>query len=248
MVVAILPVSFYALSLASRSGRLRAAAVIVISYLLGSIPFGYLIVRARRGADIRDTGSGGTGATNVSRRAGKGAGVLTLLLDALKGATAVTMARLILGLPLDGTIRYIHPILRTPGLSDVASPEDVYWWVATAAVAVIVGHIFPIWLGFLGGKGVATGGGAFLMLAPIAVAMAALVFVVIVALTRYVSLASILAAASIPLFVLLQQVFFGPVTFMKPIMSATIAGAALIVFAHRSNIERLVQGSESKFK
>ena len=126
--------------------------------------------------------------------------------------------------------------------------EDVYWWVAAAAIAVIVGHIFPIWLRFRGGKGVATGVGVFLMLAPIAVAMAALVFVVVVMLTRYVSLGSILAAIAIPIFVLLQNAFIRPVESLAPMMTAAIAGAALIVFAHRENIGRLISGSESKFK
>jgi len=237
---------------------LRSAAVIVIAYLLGSIPFGYLIVRATEGADVRDTGSGGTGATNVSRRAGKAAGVVTLVLDALKGATAVAIAKLILGSPIFGEGGHIGPPLQALGgnnfgghalLGHTTSLEpDVYWWVAAAAIAVIVGHIFPVWLRFRGGKGVATGVGVFLMLAPIAVALAALVFVVVVGWTRYVSLGSILAAVAIPLFVLLQNAFMRPVEHLTPMMTAAIAGAALILFAHRENIGRLVQGRESKFK
>src|SRR5690348_12481458 len=147
--------------------------VVIVAYLIGSIPFGYLIVRGKIGADIRQTGSGGTGATNVSRRAGKAAGVVTLVLDALKGAAAVLIAK-------------------TTG-SD--------WLIAAAAVAVIVGHIFPVWLGFRGGKGVATGAGVFLVLAPVAVLCAAVVFLAIVFSTRYVSLGSIVGAAAIPLFV-----------------------------------------------
>ena len=236
---------------------MRPAVVIIIAYLLGSIPFGYLIVRATQGADVRETGSGGTGATNVSRRAGKGAGVITLVLDALKGAAAVAIAKLFLGLPILGGIRHTGPSLPTGGnnlgeyvlIGHAGSPEDVYWWVAAAAaIAVILGHIFPVWLRFRGGKGVATGVGVFLMLAPIAVALAALVFVVVVTLTRYVSLGSILAAVAIPLFVLLQHAFIRPIESLAPIISAAIAGAALIVFAHRANIERLIRGTESKFK
>src|ERR1051325_3149028 len=111
--------------------------VVVLAYLIGSIPFGYLSVRGKVGADIRQTGSGGTGATNVSRRAGKAAGVVTLVLDALKGGAAVLVAKAVIG-------------------------ND--WIVAAAAIAVIVGHIFPAWLGFHGGKGVATGAGVFLVL------------------------------------------------------------------------------------
>lgn len=236
---------------------MRPVLLIVIAYLLGSIPFGYLIVRASHGADVRETGSGGTGATNVSRRAGKAAGVVTLLLDALKGAAAVAVAKLILGLPIVGGIRHLGPPLRTLGGSNLGehvltgytvSPEDVYWWVAAAAIAVIVGHIFPIWLRFRGGKGVATGVGVFLMLTPIAVGIAALVFLAVVILTRYVSLGSILAAVAIPLFVLLQNAFIRPVERLGPIMAAAIAGAALIVFAHRENIGRLVDGNENRFK
>lgn len=236
---------------------MQPAAVIVIAYLLGSIPFGYLIVSVTQGADIRETGSGGTGATNVSRRAGKAAGVVTLILDALKGAAAVAIAELILGLSIFGGGGHIGPPLRALGgntlgehvlIGHTGSPEDVYWWVAAAAIAVIVGHIFPVWLRFRGGKGVATGVGVFLMLAPIAVALAAVVFVVVVAWTRYVSLGSILAAVAIPLFVLLQNAFIWPVEFLAPVISAAIGGAALIVFAHRENIGRLIRGTESSFR
>jgi glycerol-3-phosphate acyltransferase PlsY len=214
---------------------LKPAAVIGIAYLLGSIPFGYLIVRAMESADVRETGSGGTGATNVSRRAGKAAGVVTLILDALKGAAAVAIAKLVSGLPIFGG--GIGPPL-----------QNAQWWVAAAAIAVIVGHIFPVWLRFRGGKGVATGVGVFLMLAPIAVAIAALVFIVVVTSTRYVSLGSILAAVAIPLFVLLQHIFVRRVESLTPILSAAVMGAALIVFAHRENIRRLIGGHESKFQ
>ncbi len=125
--------------------QLRLLLVVIIAYLIGSIPFGYLIVRAKGGGDVRDTGSGGTGATNVSRRAGKALGVVTLILDALKGAIAVIIAQLML------------------------KGDDPTWLPAAAAIAVIVGHVFPVWLRFRGGKGVATGVGVFLMLAPLAV-------------------------------------------------------------------------------
>lgn len=204
---------------------MRPAAVIVIAYLLGSIPFGYLIVRTTQGADVRETGSGGTGATNVSRRAGKAAGVVTLLLDALKGAAAVAIAKGILGLPV----------------------ENAYWWVAAAAVAVIVGHIFPVWLRFRGGKGVATGVGVFLMLTPIAVAFAGAIFVLIVWRTRYVSFGSIVAAMIIPAGTLIQNLLQPTVEF-APLLIAELAGAALIIFAHRANLGRLIDGTESKFK
>jgi len=201
--------------------------IVALAYLLGSIPFGYVIVRASKHADIRETGSGGTGATNVSRRAGKGAGVLTLLLDALKGAASILVARLLLAEP--------------------AFSADASWWIAAAAIAVIVGHIFPVWLGFRGGKGVATGVGVFLILAPLAVAFAGVIFLVIVLLTRYVSLGSIVAAATIPLFVLIRN-YITPQTEFGPLLTVALVGAALIIFAHRSNIVRIIKGSESKFR
>lgn len=202
---------------------MRPLLVVIIAYLIGSIPFGYLIVRRKVGADIRQTGSGGTGATNVSRRAGKAAGVFTLVLDALKGAVAVLLARMVLG----------------PSL-------NAEWWIAAAAIATIVGHIFPVWLGFRGGKGVATGVGVFLVLAPVALLCAGVVFVAIVLLTRYVSLGSIVAAATIPLFVWLQSLFVHPIADLRPMMTAAVVGTALIVFAHRGNIGRLARGTESQ--
>lgn len=198
----------------------------IIAYLLGSIPFGYLIVKATRGDDIRETGSGGTGATNVSRKAGKLAGVITLLLDAAKGAAAVLLAK-----HFSGT-----------------GAVDLYWWVALAAIAVILGHMFPIWLRFRGGKGVATGVGVFLVLAPIAFGFVAVLFLLTVLSTRYVSLGSIIAAAAIPLFVWLQHLFIRPVGPLIPIMTTAAAGAILIIFAHRANIRRLVEGTENKFR
>lgn len=199
--------------------------LVLLAYLLGSIPFGYLIVRVRGGGDVRESGSGGTGATNVTRRAGKWAGVLTLLLDASKGALAVVIARWLLG-------------------NDVG----VNWWVTAAALAAVVGHIFPVWLGFRGGKGVATGLGVFLGLAPLAVLCALPVFFVVVWATRYVSLGSMTAAATLPLSVWLLGVRGDPQANLAPLMTAASAGAALIVFMHRANIGRLMRGEESKLK
>jgi len=192
---------------------MKQILVVIVAYLIGSIPFGYLIVRGTIGADIRETGSGGTGATNVSRRAGKVAGVITLVLDALKGSAAVLIAEL--------------------------THSD--WIIAAAAIAVLVGHIFPVWLGFRGGKGVATGAGVFLVLAPIALLCAGVLFLAIVFFTRYVSLGSIVAAATIPLFVWTQN---GP----RPVLVAAVLGALLIVFAHRGNIGRLAHGTEARIR
>ena len=204
---------------------MRPVLVLIAAYLLGSIPFGYLIVRAKEGADVRESGSGGTGATNVSRRAGKLAGVVTLLLDALKGALAVLLARWLL-----------------------TDDFGVNWWVAAAAVLAVVGHCFPVWLRFRGGKGVATGVGVFLSLYPLAVACAAVVFVLAFALTRYVSLGSILGSAALPVSTWLLAVYVRPVAEPGPIMTAAVAAAALIILMHHANIGRLLRGAESKFK
>jgi acyl phosphate:glycerol-3-phosphate acyltransferase len=223
----------------------RSILVILSAYLLGSIPFGYLIVRASKRADIRETGSGGTGATNVSRMAGKGAGVLTLVLDALKGAVAVAIAKIVLGLPVFASQQLDQSLHQAANNSTTI--ENGYWWVAAAAIAAIVGHIFPVSLGFRGGKGVATGVGVFLVLSPPAVAFAGVIFFAIVLLTRYVSLGSIVAAASIPLFILIRN-YIAPHMEFGPLMTAATASAVLIIFAHRSNIERIIKRSEAKFQ
>jgi len=216
--------------------QLRPLLAISVAYLLGSIPFGYLVVRAKEGNDIRQTGSGGTGATNVSRRAGKAAGVWTLLLDVLKGAGGVLFAMWVLRSPAVG-------VLRGAILQNLAA-----WWVAAAALAVMIGHIFPVWLKFRGGKGVATGVGVFLVLMPAVVGIAALIFLAIVLLTRYVSLGSMVAALSIPLLVLLEHRFVSPHPDFAPMITVAVVGALLIVFAHRENVLRLVQGRENKFR
>lgn len=223
---------------------MRAALVIIIAYLLGSIPFGYLIVRATAGGDIRATGSGGTGATNVSRRAGKVAGVITLVLDALKGAVAVVVASWAFDVPLWES--YIAPYVETFANGGL-SFQQAYWCIAGAAIAAIVGHMFPVWLGFRGGKGVATGVGVFLVLAPGEVAFAGLIFILIVVVTRYVSLGSIVAAASMPLFIWLGNIMYPSFAF-APVITAATVGALLIIFAHRANVGRLIQGTESKFR
>ncbi|MBC7912387.1 MAG: glycerol-3-phosphate 1-O-acyltransferase PlsY [Pyrinomonadaceae bacterium] len=204
---------------------MRPVLILIAAYLLGSIPFGYLIVRAKAGGDVRETGSGGTGATNVTRRAGKSAGVLTLLLDACKGLLAIYLAR-----------KFLTP------------DYGINWWVAAAAVLAVAGHIFPVWLGFRGGKGVATGVGVFLGLAPLAVVGAAVVFIVIVGATRYVSLGSIAATIAMPVCVWLWSAFVKPIEGLNAILTAAIIGGALIIFMHRANIGRLLCGTESKFR
>ena len=200
-------------------------SALALAYLLGSIPFGFLLVRLLGGGDVRETGSGGTGATNVTRRAGKRAGLLTLLLDASKGAAAVLLARLLLAGEADGA-----------------------WWVAASGAAAVVGHVFPVWLRFRGGKGVATGLGVFLVLAPLALLCALLAFAAVVWAWRYVSLGSITAACVLPLAVwALGGRDAGP-TSATPALIVAAAGAALIIFMHRANIRRLLRGEESKLE
>jgi glycerol-3-phosphate acyltransferase PlsY len=198
---------------------------VILAYLLGSIPFGYLLVRLSGGGDVRETGSGGTGATNVTRRAGRWVGMLTLLLDALKGAAAVLVARL-----------------------SASGASGAEWWVAAAGAAVVVGHVFPVWLKFRGGKGVATGLGVFLILAPLAVLCALAAFVVIVRVSRYVSLGSITAAAILPFAVWSSGALRGRDSFATPAVVVAAVGGALIIYMHRANIERLLQGKENKLK
>lgn len=198
---------------------------VALAYLIGSIPFGFLLVRLTKGEDVRASGSGGTGATNVSRRAGTGVGVLTLVLDAAKGFLTVLLAR---------------AFLTTNG--------ELSWWVAACALAVVSGHIFPVWLGFRGGKGVATGLGVFLYLAPLAVACALVVFLLVVWRTRFVSLGSITACALLPFVVWFWASRTDlPRTQLPPLITTAFAGSALIILMHRANISRLAQGTENKF-
>src|SRR5262252_2736790 len=155
---------------------------VLIAYLLGSIPFGYLFVKYlfTSGEDVRQVGSGGIGATNVARRAGARAGLLTYFFDVGKGVAAVMLMRLV--------------------------AEDNYLWIDAAAIAAILGHIFPVFLRFQGGKGVATGVGVYLAVAPYAVLATLVLWAAIVYFTRYVSLGSIIATAAVPLWTLL---FYG---------------------------------------
>ena len=202
-------------------------AIVAAAYLIGSIPFGYLIVRLSEGGDVRETGSGGTGATNVTRRLGRAAGFLTLSLDALKGAVAVLLA-----------------------LWYAAPEQTINWWVAASALAVVVGHIFPVWLGFRGGKGVATGLGVFLLLAPTATLFAALVFLVVVWRTRFVSLGSITACAALPLGVWLWRMLTPQASgaTAAPLLLTALTGSAFIIYMHRANIARLLNGTENRLK
>jgi acyl phosphate:glycerol-3-phosphate acyltransferase len=188
---------------------------VVIAYLLGGIPFGFLLVKFTKGADVRESGSGNIGATNVLRTTGRAAGVATLLLDIAKGYLAVWLAAVL--------------------TSD--APE----WTSLAALAVMAGHAYPVFLKFQGGKAVATFIGAFAYLTPLPLAAVLLLFIAVVAVTRYISAGSILAAATFP---------FGVWMISHPPVQVTAAAfiaGAFVVYRHRSNWARLRAGVENRF-
>ena len=198
--------------------------IAMVAYLLGSIPFGYVLVRLFRKEDIRSKGSGNIGATNVIRSGAKGLGALTFLLDALKGYVAV----------LAGAW-----ILHIPGLGGF-SPQNA---MALAALCAILGHIYTVWLGFKGGKGVATALGVFIALAWLPALAGLGIFIAVFALSRYVSLASILAAVAFPVFA-----FVLPHNAYTALLIAVIMIVPLIVILkHRQNINRLLHGTEYRF-
>lgn len=197
--------------------------IAAVTYLLGSIPTGYLLVRIFRHEDIRAVGSGNIGATNVLRSGGKGLGAATFLLDMLKGCAAVWIGGLI---------------------GSALLPNAHYRSVqALAAFCAVIGHMFPIWLKLRGGKGVATGFGVFLVAAPWAALASISVFIIVLFLSRFVSLASILGAGSFPLFAWFL------VTGPKPhvYIAVQCAVALLIIIKHHQNIRRLLAGTESRF-
>jgi glycerol-3-phosphate acyltransferase PlsY len=219
----------------------RLLLIAATSYLLGSIPFGYLLVRIFRGEDVRRIGSGNIGATNVARKSPM-LGLLTLLLDALKGSTAVA-AGVLLNPASSPTIfeRFSPADIPWRTIFPASSPELVIG-AAVAALFAVVGHMFPIWLSFRGGKGVATGLGAFLIIAPKAVLLSAAIFFVLVLIFRYVSLGSIAAVAAFPNFALvLHEYGNAPVALVLMAMASV-----LIVIKHSANIRRLLTGSENR--
>jgi glycerol-3-phosphate acyltransferase PlsY len=216
--------------------------IVAVSYLLGSIPFGYLLVRIFRGFDVRTTGSGNIGATNVSR-AGKGLGLATLVLDALKGYAAVLVAG-----SLVSSDRFVSVVAgQIPGgyPSSAMALSISSTLCALAGLIAILGHMFPVWLRFKGGKGVATAAGAFAALAPRAMLLALAAFAVVVALTRYVSLASVVAAATFPFFAWWTA---PPARTKVPVVFLMGISAALIIVRHKDNIRRLLSGAEDRFQ
>jgi glycerol-3-phosphate acyltransferase PlsY len=198
---------------------LNLAWLLPAAYLLGSIPFGVIFARLFGSADVRKSGSGNIGATNVARVAGPLAGILTLVFDTGKGAAAVWLAA-----------RIAH---------------ESAAWMMLAGLAALVGHCFPVWLKFKGGKGVAAALGVFLALCPAAALAALLLFMIVVAMWRYVSLGSIAAAAAIPL---LMYFLWAPRHAPPLIITfGSLAAAVLVVYKHDGNIQRLIQGEEPKY-
>lgn len=208
---------------------LASLVIASAAYLLGSIPTGYLLMHFFCHQDIRSAGSGNIGATNVLRVGGKGLGAATFFLDMLKGCAAVWLGTLI----WTGMILVIH-IVPTAPLRN---------FQALAALCGVLGHMFPVWLKFRGGKGVATGFGVFLVAAPWAALAAIGVFFVVLALTRYVSLASILGAASFPVFAWFLVQGERPRFFL----AVQVTVSLLIIVKHHPNIRRLLAGTESRF-
>ena len=205
------------------SSWLHSLAIVASAYLLGSIPTGYLLVRVFRKQDIRSLGSGNIGATNVLRSGAKGLGAATFLLDVVKGSLAVLLGARIaaMGFP---------PI---PPLNAEA----------LAALCAVLGHLFPIWLGLRGGKGVATAFGVFLVLAPWAALVSLAIFIVTMAIGRFVSLGSVLSTAAFPFLAW----FMAPAVRSWLVMGVIVFVSALIIIKHEQNIRRLFAGTEYRF-
>jgi glycerol-3-phosphate acyltransferase PlsY len=203
--------------------------VAFIAYLVGSIPFGYILVRVFLGRDVRATGSGNIGATNVARTGAKGLAVVTLVLDAAKGAFAVWL------------------VFWLAGVAIAFDPAWVFKLAGLGALFAVIGHMFPVWLKFRGGKGVATAVGAFGLLAPKAVLVALIVFVLAVAVTRYVSLGSMLAALVFPFAAWFFFLEASQRENASPALLAMIGiASALIIAKHHQNIRRLMAGTEHR--
>lgn len=209
---------------------LASVVIAVAAYLLGSIPTGYLLVRLFRHEDIRAVGSGNIGATNVLRTGSKGLGAATFALDVLKGCAAVWLGTFI------WTSMYF--------VAYVFPSRPYRESQALAALFCVLGHMFPVWLKFKGGKGVATGFGVFLVASPIAALAAIAVFFVVLAVSRYVSLSSIIAAACFPLFAWISTRGEHPPAFF---IGVQIAVSLLIILKHHQNIARLFAGKEHRF-
>jgi glycerol-3-phosphate acyltransferase PlsY len=202
---------------------LLACAVLLGGYLLGSIPSGWLAGRWLRGIDLRQEGSGSTGATNVLRVVGKGPALVVFLVDVLKGALAVLLAK---------------GLLQPGGFDPITD-----WWVVATGLAALAGHIWPVWLGWKGGKAVATGLGMLLGLTW-SVGLACFgIFLAVLTISRIVSLSSVVAALSLPL---LMLGWFGSDGMRPAYLALALLTTVLVVWRHRSNLQRLLAGSEPR--
>ena len=201
------------------------AVLIFGSYLLGSIPFGYLAGRLR-GIDIRDAGSGNIGATNVVRVLGKRYGYPVFALDVLKGFGAVKIS-----------------MVMAPGRPPEWNSPEIFGILA--AMSSFLGHLYPPWLAFKGGKGVATSAGALLALTPMATLIGVAIWIIVFWLTRYVSLASMTAAIALPIVILVVN--WKDQNGVKPLVYSSAAVAAVVIWRHRSNLSRLMRGTEPRF-
>ncbi len=212
---------------------LNLLTIIIFSYLVGSIPTSIVLTKAIKGVDVRDYGSGNAGATNASRVLGKKFGLLVVILDALKGVFAVVViARLYLGdFPFHN-----------------ATPFDDFTLVQfIAGFAAVIGHIWTVFAGFKGGKGIATGLGVLVSIVTVDMLVGIGVFLLVASLSKYVSLASISAAISVPLIMIVRENIFGiDIPSYHNILPFAIALSLLVIYTHRANISRLLQGNESK--
>ena len=200
-------------------------AFVVGAYLLGSVPFGVVLTRVFTGKDVRSVGSGNIGASNVTRAAGKAAGILTLVLDAAKASVPMLLARRWLG-------------------EDAAGAQ---WWAVAVGLAAFFGHLYPVWLGFKGGKGVASALGVFLVLAPVPSLLAVLAFGVSFGVTRVPAVGSLVGTAVCCVGTFVEVLLeHGQAGWSSPLPWAGLLVTAMIVVRHRANIERLLQGSENK--
>jgi glycerol-3-phosphate acyltransferase PlsY len=212
------------------AAMLLPLALLLAGYLLGSIPFGYLAARWLAGIDIRQEGSGSTGATNVLRVLGKGPALVVFLLDVLKGTAAVVLARVVLGGSLSG--------------GEAMSGTGLDGWVVAAGLAALAGHSWPVWLGWRGGKAVATGLGMLLGLAwPVGLACFGL-FLAVLSISRIVSLSSMVAAIGLPL--LMLGWFPGHGGFRPAYLALAVLTTLLVLWRHRSNLKRLLEGTEPR--
>jgi glycerol-3-phosphate acyltransferase PlsY len=207
--------------------------IIVLSYLVGSIPISIILTKLVKGVDIRNYGSGNAGGTNVSRVLGKKYGILVILLDAMKGVIAVVfISRLYLG---------SFPFPNTTPFDDFTLVQII------AGLAAVIGHIWTIFAGFKGGKGIATGLGVLVSIVTLDMLMALGVFAIVMYVSKYISLASISAAVSVPLIMIIRENLFGvDIQSYHTLLPFVIALALLVIYTHRANLERLMSGSENK--